>query len=77
MFKIAYSPYDGTYVSDCIALQTYSELPPVFGSVHHPPSKCFVSYYDVGLLPSLWLNPECWVQGSLNTKKNCFLSKAK
>jgi hypothetical protein len=23
-------------VSDCIALQTYSELSPVLGSVHHP-----------------------------------------
>ena len=37
-------------VSDYIALQTYSELPPVLGSIHHPPSKCFVSFYDAGVV---------------------------
>jgi hypothetical protein len=34
-------------ISDCITVQTYSKLPPVFVSVHHLPSKCFVSFYDV------------------------------
>jgi hypothetical protein len=45
--NFVYSPYDGTYGLWLLALQTYSELPPVLGSVHHPLSKCFVSFYDV------------------------------
>ena len=44
-------------VSDYIALQTYSELRPVFGSVHHPPSKGFVSFLWCGgcCLPFGWI----------------------
>jgi hypothetical protein len=63
-------------VSDCIALQTYSELPPVFDQSTIRPLK--VLFYDVGdfAFPYL-LNPERWVQVSLNATKNCFLSKAK
>jgi hypothetical protein len=41
-----YYTYDGAY-GLCIALQICSELPPILGSVHHPPSKSFVSFYDV------------------------------
>jgi hypothetical protein len=40
-------------VCDYITIQIYSELPPVMGSVHHPPSKCFVSFYDVGVVAFL------------------------
>jgi hypothetical protein len=50
MFKIAYIILMAAHVvCDYIALQTYSELPPVLRSVHHPPSECFVSFYDVGV----------------------------
>jgi hypothetical protein len=70
MFKIAHSAYDGT-CGLCIALQTYSKPPPVLGSVQHSPCKCFVSFYDVGVVAFFW------VQGSVNVTKNCFVSKAK
>ena len=51
MFKILYIIRIPAHtVSDYIAVQTYSELPPVLGSVHHPPSKCFVSFYDAGVV---------------------------
>jgi hypothetical protein len=77
MFKSVYSTYDGIDgVSDCIPVQTYRELPPVLGSVHHLFSKCF--FYDVGVFAfSNWLNPEHCVQGSLTARKNCFCDQVK
>jgi hypothetical protein len=41
-------------VSDCIALQIYSELSPLLGSVHHPPSKYFIFMMWGCCLPFGW-----------------------